>query len=271
MRSTSEGDSARANPRTATPREYQIFPFLHSLSNHLSTEKLLTSVLVPDVVPAEILANVKPGGFSLVAGDFEEVYGPSHWSNEPRVEGEEDDDDNPNQYHRFGAVVTCFFIDTARNILNYLRIIHGLLDDGGVWINLGPLLWHFENAGNSAKGEGSVELCLDEVKELARIVGFEIKQERMVRSAYTGVPDGMLEHVYNVSNNKPTLTPVRILDGHQDQNVTDKIQDPITYAWHVTSVHYFRSASSLAWTFAMCPLNLRCDSKLSSVSSGPSW
>lgn len=39
----------------------------------------------------------------------------------------------------------------------------------------GPLLWHFENAPtNSAKGEGSIELSLDEVKDLARIVGFEI-------------------------------------------------------------------------------------------------
>jgi hypothetical protein len=44
-----------------------------------------------------------------------------------------------------------------------------------VWINLGPLLWHFENSPTkSAKGEGSIELSLDEVKELARAVGFDI-------------------------------------------------------------------------------------------------
>jgi carnosine N-methyltransferase len=88
--------------------------------------------------------------------------------------------------------------DQAHNVLNYLRIIHTLLEDGGIWINIGepapstehrapstiqvvvlmvpgPLLWHFENAPtNSAKGEGSIELSLDEVKDLARIVGFEI-------------------------------------------------------------------------------------------------
>lgn len=264
---------------------------------------------VPDVVPADILGG--RGGFSLVAGDFEEVYGPSHWYDDDeganghsasgrrrrgRSAGPEDDDEEEssgrvNQRGRWGAVVTCFFIDTARNVLNYLRIIHGLLDNGGVWINLGewwwrtssrlvyitflalilfflspnlphiqrlppslfplsssltvrpsvhnvivlshvrphqsrlslrsetrpgsslvggrlscsvepaaichpqliptllpplrclacrealtpgPLLWHFENSSTSPKGEGSIELSLDEVKALARMVGFEL-------------------------------------------------------------------------------------------------
>lgn len=36
---------------------------------------------------------------------------------------------------------------------------------------LGPLLWHWEN---NSGGEVSVELSLDEVKELARKIGFEI-------------------------------------------------------------------------------------------------
>lgn len=40
----------------------------------------------------------------------------------------------------------------------------------------GPLLWHFENSPTtSSKGEGSIELSLDEVKELARAVGFDIQ------------------------------------------------------------------------------------------------
>lgn len=174
---------------------------------------------MPDVVPSSILAGpVQPGGFSLVAGDFEEVYGPSQWLDTPNTASASDDDEEEggrvNQRGRWGAVVTCFFIDTARSILNYLRIIHGLLDDGGVWINLGPLLWHFENAPASAKGEMSIELSLDEVKELARTVGFEIKQERMVSSTYTGVPDNMLQHVYNVGEESLSeLTPASARSG----------------------------------------------------------
>lgn len=39
----------------------------------------------------------------------------------------------------------------------------------------GPLLWHFENSPTTShKGEGSIELSLDEVKHLARMVGFDV-------------------------------------------------------------------------------------------------
>jgi carnosine N-methyltransferase len=63
--------------------------------------------------------------------------------------------------------------------VRFLRIIYDLLEEDGVWINLGPLLWHFENSPTkSAKGEGSIELTLDEVKELAENIGFEIKVGR---------------------------------------------------------------------------------------------
>ncbi|GMK54880.1 hypothetical protein CspeluHIS016_0114660 [Cutaneotrichosporon spelunceum] len=178
--------------------QHVIFPWVHGFSNHLSTkENHLRSVRVPDVVPAEILG--RQGGFSLVAGDFEEVYGPTHWHDD-ETSGETEEDEEAgrvNQRGRWGAVVTCFFIDTARNVLNYLRIIHGLLDEGGVWINLGPLLWHFENAGPSHLGERSLELSLEELKALARMVGFKLSNERIINSTYTGVPDSMLEHVYH--------------------------------------------------------------------------
>ena len=43
----------------------------------------------------------------------------------------------------FDCVVTCFFIDTAHNIVEYLEIIHHCLRKGGAWINLGPLLYHW--------------------------------------------------------------------------------------------------------------------------------
>lgn len=42
------------------------------------------------------------------------------------------------------AVLTCFFIDTAQNIVSYIETIATLLREGGVWINIGPLLFHFE-------------------------------------------------------------------------------------------------------------------------------
>lgn len=35
------------------------------------------------------------------------------------------------------AVCSCFFIDTARNIVEYLEAIYRILKVGGVWINCG--------------------------------------------------------------------------------------------------------------------------------------
>lgn len=152
--------------RSSQVGQYQIFPNLHSFSNHLTThEHLLRSYLVPDVLPGQLLG--PNSDFSFVAGDFEEVYG-----------GRSDDgrwgDIPADQAGQWGAVVTCFFLDTARNIINYLKIIKGLLRPDGVWVNVGPLLWHWENVQDKERGEGSIELSLDEVKDLARKMGFEI-------------------------------------------------------------------------------------------------
>lgn len=44
----------------------------------------------------------------------------------------------------FDVVVTCFFVDTAANILDYLLSIKNVLSKGGVWINLGPLHVSFQ-------------------------------------------------------------------------------------------------------------------------------
>ena len=52
----------------------------------------------------------------------------------------------PEAYESFDCVATCFFIDTARNLLDYMGTIRNILREGGAWINHGPLLWHFEGS-----------------------------------------------------------------------------------------------------------------------------
>ncbi len=42
----------------------------------------------------------------------------------------------------YAAIVTCFFIDTATNIYDYLDTIAASVEVGGLWINVGPLQWH---------------------------------------------------------------------------------------------------------------------------------
>jgi hypothetical protein len=86
----------------------------------------------------------------------------------------------------FDAVVTCFFIDTAHNILEYLEVIHGVLKPGGVWIHLGPLLWHWADGGSWE--DRSIELSLDDVQAAAQLMGLELLQKQFVEAAYIGEP-----------------------------------------------------------------------------------
>ncbi|CAK5271691.1 unnamed protein product [Mycena citricolor] len=130
--------------------------------------------------------------------DFEEIYGADgHSPDEP-------------QAGQWDAILTCFFIDTAKNVVNYLRIIHKILAPGGVWINLGPLLWHWEN---NSTNDPSIELTLEEVKELARAIGFDIsfcgaENERTIDTTYTNNARGMLGYVYHAAFWTATKRPV---------------------------------------------------------------
>jgi carnosine N-methyltransferase len=87
----------------------------------------------------------------MVAGEFIEVYG--------------------NQLGQWDSIITCYFIDTANNIIEYIETIHNILRPGGVWINFGPLLYHYSEMEN----ECSIELSWDEVKFSIEKFGFEIK------------------------------------------------------------------------------------------------
>ncbi|CAO3597148.1 unnamed protein product [Absidia cylindrospora] len=156
-----------------TEEQYELYPFVHSFSNLPSAASQLQPIRIPDVVPGNLPSTAD---FSMVAGDFLEVYG-EHGENQGA----------------WDVVVTCFFIDTARNILKYLEVIHRILKQGGTWINIGPLLYHFEDT----PGESSVELSLDQIKRVAQDMGFEIKKESMVDTTYTANPDSMLTYLYH--------------------------------------------------------------------------
>jgi len=55
----------------------------------------------------------------------------------------------------FDAVVTCFFVDTARDAATlraFVATIGRVLRPGGVWVNLGPVTWH--GAGDDDGGHG---------------------------------------------------------------------------------------------------------------------
>jgi carnosine N-methyltransferase len=76
----------------------------------------------------------------MVAGEFISVY--------------------HDQLAQWNAVVTCFFLDTGNNILDYIEHIHKILRKGGVWLNLGPLEYHY----SKIMTETSVELSWEEIR-----------------------------------------------------------------------------------------------------------
>jgi len=159
---------------------FGLYPFVEQCNNIKKIGDNVREVKVPDVCPAKLLwgeeegeeggeggaaAEEKNGGekeneqhhpsfssspssvlqppdFSMTAGEFLEVYG--------------------EQIGCWDAVVTCFFLDTAPVVIEYIEAIHRLLRPGGVWVNFGPLLYHWAGGGGGGGrggggGGGGVE------------------------------------------------------------------------------------------------------------------
>ncbi len=156
---------------TTKKDEYEIQPLIHSFSNVFWEEAPFKSVKIPDENLLEELKNSK-GEMSMVAGEFVEIY--------------------KKQINTWKGIVTCYFIDTANNIFQYIETIHKILQVGGVWINFGPLLYHYSEMDK----EISIELSWDEVRHIITSIGFEIKKEEIKEACYSSDCDSMLKTVY---------------------------------------------------------------------------
>jgi carnosine N-methyltransferase len=111
--------------------QWEIYPFIHDFCNLEKEEDAFSKVLVPDVLPAKINNEGKSRGeMSMAAGEFLEVYSRK---NEEKV---------------WDCVVTCFFIDTAHSVIDYIECINKTLKIGGLWTNLGPLLYHYSDSAD---------------------------------------------------------------------------------------------------------------------------
>lgn len=181
---------------------HTIYPWIHTFSNHLTRSNHLRSYRIPDIHPATVLSQTtNAGSMSMCAADFLCLY---------------NDEEHEAQYD---AVATVFFLDTAPNLIRYLEVIKHCLKPGGVLINIGPLLWHFENNApgnhghdddgdgehdpNNSSGiadPGSFELSNDEVMALLEKLGFVIEwKEEGIRAPYIQDEDSMLQTVYNAA------------------------------------------------------------------------
>lgn len=191
---------------TEMAEQYSLHPFAFDFSNVVSRADQLREVKIPDVHPATVLALSNASSsknaferMDMTAADFSEYYS-----------------DAKNK-DKFDAVVTVFFLDTAPNVIKYIHTVHNCLKLGGVWINAGPLLWHWADRnlavsdgivdGQSRRGapsssnSGHVELSLDEVLLLVGNLGFEI-DDKGIEDAATGYiqnPNSMLRTCYRSS------------------------------------------------------------------------
>lgn len=151
-----------------------IHPYILPLSNHLSAKDQLRPIVFPDISPI----SSSSGDFSMIAGDFVEVYG---------------GDPSYDLVGSFDAIVTCFFLDTAKNVIEYIQIFHRLLRGGGVWINLGPLLYHFEGS------PVSIELTLEEIVLVAERIGFSKEYSQSISTGYVQNLQSMHKTLYECS------------------------------------------------------------------------
>lgn len=123
-----------AHPR---PGLKSVYPFIDTWSHHATNADMFRGVSFPD-------ARLNASSVLLVEGDFVSEF--------------------KGRRGEYDAVITHFFIDTARNVMSYFDTIHAALKPGGYWVNFGPLLW-----GTAP----FVQLSLDEIVEIAQSMGFE--------------------------------------------------------------------------------------------------
>ena len=146
---------------------------------------------IPDATSMDILTRHYPftyandagiPKFSMAAGNFMDIYG------------------NEANANAWDAVVTCFFIDTAPVVMEYIDCIHHMLKPGGVWINLGPLLYHWVadvEANHDDRYNQSIELSYEEIKHVIETFGFQYELESFQQDVgYTRCSSSMMSTNY---------------------------------------------------------------------------
>ncbi|WKX97435.1 hypothetical protein Q1695_013243 [Nippostrongylus brasiliensis] len=149
--------------------EHTIYPYALDKSNSWRYEDQTRAVHFPDLGKSTVDV---PPNFAMIAGDFLEV--------------------TRSRSSEFDCVVTAWFIDTAKNIIDYIETIYRILKPGGLWVNVGPLTYHYEDMVD----EMSIELPYEDVMRIVRLTGFQIEKEERIISYYTINRLSMLQNQY---------------------------------------------------------------------------
>lgn len=210
------------NGGVGTPeRPLAISPWLSETKNVCNWSDRARKIFIPDVSPVAMLTQQNPNSttaisgvppqpqssfpprastvlpeFSMSAGEFVSVYS------------------SPSEQGQWQGVACCFFIDTAPCVVEYLRVMHQMLEKGGILVNLGPLLFHWsgpparpdENSWEEYNTKHShldrrylesIDLSWCDVRKILLNVGFKIEEERVgVSARYTTDPRSFVNTDY---------------------------------------------------------------------------
>lgn len=155
--------------RCVIENQCTFYPWIHQYVNNLSGSNQIEAITFPDVSPTKFPPK---GTMNMVAGDFVQVYRDADY---------------------WDCVATCFFIDCANNIIEFVEVIYNILKPGGIWVNLGPLLYHFSDVAS----ENSIEPSYEDLIVIIRSVGFTIvKNKTDVVTKYAQNPTSMYQSEY---------------------------------------------------------------------------
>ncbi|KAF2404723.1 N2227-domain-containing protein [Trichodelitschia bisporula] len=203
--------------------QIEVYPWVTQFSNHVKTDDQFRHYSIPDLCPVDVLHEVPSFDFSsgtlgikmanlqINGRDFtKDFQGPEHSS-------------------AFDILATVFFLDTATNVLDYMRTAWHILKPGGQWINVGPLLWNCYENGPGGRREGDVdddenararqvngqqavapgkqwdmkiELSNQEILALLEQIGFTLirNNEDMKQAGYVRDTTSMLQNVYQCAH-----------------------------------------------------------------------
>lgn len=157
--------------------EFSIFPWVDKKCNIHAARDVTKPIKIPDIAAVDLIESNPDSRMSMCAGEFVEIY-----KHQP---GSRD------------GIATCFFIDTAWNIIEYVEVIHALLKPGGIWTSIGPLMYHWADGSGDDRYDRSVELSFDELRHVILGFGFKFLREERRLCKYAVRSSAMVYSQYN--------------------------------------------------------------------------
>ena len=153
-------------------KPHTVFPLAHVFGECARDSDQYLNVSVPSPLPGPAMRAAGPEvRLTMTAGDFVALYSPTSAAQGPA-------------HRKFDCVVTCFFIDTGDDLIDYMQTIDGLLAEGGLWINLGPLNY---------KKELRLKLNWEEIRKVWEHMGYSFLASSQVMRARARAREGERE------------------------------------------------------------------------------